>query len=120
MKTETRSREWKSDYEVYISNDGIEFTDLQKCRNHEYMIVRNNIQIKEFLYPFFDEFYFVENEDVLNWLIGSEFNGNHKTINGKEIEVGDWVTCKYDYDPNGPNEYFLITVEEIKNTFTDD
>ncbi len=117
MKTITKTQNIKANYEVYISNDGIEFTDLQKCRNHEYMIVRNNIQTKELLYPFFGEFFFIENKDILNWLIDSEFNGNNKTILGNDVKVGDWITCKYDYDPNGPDEYSLITIDEIISTF---
>lgn len=120
MKTIQRQVEiptQKIERDIYIACDGREFYDSVQCRNYEYGIMMHKIKMisSDSLSPFIQVFYFIDSDETLEFLVGAEFGGKNKTVNGNKICVGDWVTCRYQYNPNDADDYDLLTLDELKN-----
>lgn len=114
-----KTREIKTTYTrtVYIAEDGKEFSSAGDCKEYEFRLKFNKIKTADTdkinLSPFFESpFYYIDSEESLeafNAIIGKE------TVNDYTVKVGDWVTFKFEYNSNAPDEYRLITLEEVWN-----
>lgn len=105
--------------DVYVACDGKEFYDIQQCRSHEYSIMIKKIKAisSDILYPFVTVFYFIETDEILEFLINREFGGKNKTTSGKLLEVGDWATCYYQYNSEYADDYEVMTLDELYKGF---
>ncbi len=101
----------------YIAEDGEDFPTEMACLLHEHKLAvsQKMSSIKTFyadLYPFLEMFYFIDSQDTLDFLVKEEFCGDI-TVRGNHIQIGDWVACHVDYNPDGRDNYYLTTLNEI-------
>jgi len=105
---------------TYVSKDGKEFTSESQCQSHEdYLDVRKLEQRDVNLYPFVSIFYHINSDETLNLLLRSEFEGETETILGNKIKIRDWVAVRYGYNPNGADDYDLLTMDELMTAIGD-
>ena len=103
----------------YVAKDGKEFFSERECKKYE-----DSLEKTEFFstlkkadidaYPFFNDFVYMESQDTIDKYVKYYSYGHKMTIFGKEIKVGDWVCMNFQSNPNGPDDYDLMTLEEAK------
>ena len=106
--------------DVYVAFDGKEFSYASDCYKHELDLKIKEIKQVEIscLYPGYSTFYFIDSEENLEFLCFNFGNNQRKTSGGVSLKVGDWVSFYYDYNPNGADDYWITTLDEIKTQFS--
>jgi len=97
---------------IYIAEDGKEFFRPEDCACHENHIRTQRIKEKikhidiDIFGYFLGTFQYIDSKETLDVLLESKWQ--------KEIKIGDWIIIDYNYNPNGANNVYVITLDKIK------
>ena len=119
MHTEERQRHINaSDYTtiVYVADDGKEFMFKRDCENHDRKLFFEKIGAFDLdLYPFLGTFYYMDSPETVEYFVVHILNGHYKTVKGNKIAPCDWVCYNYEPNSNGPDDYDIVTLNEVVN-----
>jgi len=106
--------------EVYLTDDGIEFTDLREAKRYESETRFNNAEKTKFWFPSVgDDWYKAKDKDELEFLIehlSCNYGGRRYGVD--RLRVGEWFTVVYkDRDGAGPADHF-VPLHKLKEDYT--
>lgn len=99
MKIETRERQKTERYNVYIADDGTEFTSQRACATYEYEQERNKRHIQWHACESIAEelpakLWYIRSEDEFKWLEKTEWA--HTYVDGKFSKEGWYIAIFHD------------------------
>lgn len=96
--------------EIYVADDGKEFTDLREASKYDSELKLNKIEKTKFWFPMIgDNWYKAKDKDELEFLINHlSCNYGGRRYGADRLQVGEWFTvvCQ-DRDNAGPTDHFV-------------
>lgn len=99
MKIETRERQKTERYNVYIADDGTEFTSKHACENYEYEQERNKRHIQWYACESIAEerpakLWYIRSDEEFEWLKRTEWA--HTDVDGEFLKEGWYIAIFHD------------------------
>ena len=99
MKTEVRERQKTEHYNVYIADDGTEFTSQRTCEDYEYEQERNKRHIQWYACESIAEempakLWYIRSDEEFEWLKKTEWA--HTYVDGEFSEEGWYIAIFHD------------------------
>lgn len=93
MKTETRTRQKPEYYNVYIADDGTEFTSRQECVSYEFQLEKDKRKLPycsgEDIEGYYADLWYIKSEEEFEWLKKTKWA--HCEVNDKFDKEGWYI-----------------------------